>query len=95
MHSSDVIKDLQPIFSDILDLPDLCLTAESNAGNVDGWDSLAHINLIVAIEKRYKIKFALAELRNLNNLGEMADLIVKKISPGGTYDKTGLLSDVS
>lgn len=81
MHSSDIIQDLQPIFSDVLDLPDLRLTAESNASNVEGWDSLAHINLVVAIEKRYKIKFALAELRNLHNLGEMADLIVKKRGP--------------
>jgi acyl carrier protein len=78
MHSSDIIQDLQIIFSDVLDLPDLRLSAESNASNVEGWDSLAHINLVVAIEKRYKIKFALAELRNLNNVGEMADLIVKK-----------------
>jgi acyl carrier protein len=76
--SNDIIQDLQIIFSDVLDLPDLCLTAESNAHNVEGWDSLAHVNLVVAIEKRYKIKFALAELRNLNNVGEMADLIVKK-----------------
>jgi acyl carrier protein len=83
MHSSDIIQDLQIIFSDVLDLPDLCLTAESNASNVEGWDSLTHINLVVAIEKRYKIKFALAELRNLNNVGEMADLIVKKrLLPG-------------
>jgi acyl carrier protein len=83
MRSSDIIRDLQIIFSDILDLPDLCLTAESNASNVEGWDSFAHINLVVAIEKRYKIKFALAELRNLNNVGEMADLIVEKtLLPG-------------
>jgi acyl carrier protein len=80
MLSSDVIRDLQVIFSDVLDLPDLCLTAESNASSVEGWDSLAHINLVVAVEKRYNIKFALAELRNLKNVGEMADLIVKKTS---------------
>ena len=80
MHSSDIIQDLQPIFSDVLDLPDLCLTAESNASNVEGWDSLAHISLVVASQKRYNIKFALAELRNIKNVGEMADLIVKKTS---------------
>jgi acyl carrier protein len=80
MRSSDIIQELQIIFSDVLDLPDLCLIAESNASNVEGWDSLAHINLVVAIEKRYNIKFALAELRSLNNVGEMADLIVKKTS---------------
>lgn len=85
MHSSeDIIQDLQVIFSDVLDLPDLCLTAESNAHTVEGWDSLAHINLVVGIEKRYNIKFALAELRNLKNVGEMADLIIKKKSSFGT-----------
>jgi acyl carrier protein len=84
MPSSEIIQDLQTIFSDVLDLPDLRLTAESNAHNVEGWDSLAHVNLVVAIEKRYKIKFALAELRSLNNVGEMADLIVKKTSSPGT-----------
>jgi acyl carrier protein len=83
MHNSDIIRDLQIIFSDVLDLSDLRLTAESNASNVEGWDSLAHINLVVAIEKRYNIKFALAELRSLNNVGEMADLIVKKTSLQG------------
>lgn len=83
MHSSDIIQDLQPIFSDVLDLPDLRLTAESNASNVEGWDSLAHISLVVAIEKRYKIKFALAELGTLKNVGEMADLIIKKTSALG------------
>jgi len=83
MHSSDIIQDLQPIFSDVLDLPDLYLTAESSAQNVEGWDSLAHVTLVVAIEKRYNIKFALAELRNLKNVGEMADLIIKKTSSLG------------
>jgi acyl carrier protein len=47
---------------------------------VEGWDSIAHVNLVVAIERRYNFKFALAELRSLNNVGEMADLIVKKTS---------------
>jgi acyl carrier protein len=79
-NSDDIIQDLQIIFSDVLDLPDLCLTAESSAKNVEGWDSLAHVTLVVAIEKRYNIKFALAELRNLKNVGEMADLIIKKTS---------------
>src|ERR1700677_1454069 len=89
MHNSDIIRDLQIIFYDVLDLCDLRLTDESNASNVEGWDSLAHINLVVAIEKRYNIKFALAELRSLNNVGEMADLIVKKTSLQGAKGRNG------
>jgi acyl carrier protein len=78
MNSASIIQDLTPIFADILDQPDLQLNPDSNASNVEGWDSLAHINLVVAIEKRYHIKFALGELQDLKNVGEMAALIQTK-----------------
>lgn len=79
MDSAAIIRDIQPIFRDVLDIPDLQLTRQSNASNVEGWDSLAHVNLVMAIEKRYKIKMALGELQDLKNVGEMADLIQKKL----------------
>jgi len=80
MDNPAIIKELTPIFADILDQPNLQLDPQSNASNVDGWDSLAHIDLVMAIEKRYRIKFALGELQDLKNLGEMAALIQKKTS---------------
>jgi acyl carrier protein len=80
MDSATIIREIQPIFRDVLDIPDLQLTRQSNASNVEGWDSLAHVNLVMAIEKRYKIKIALGELQDLKNVGEMADLIQKKIA---------------
>ena len=79
MDKHSIIAELTPIFRDILDLTDLNLTPESSALNVEGWDSLAHVNLVVAIEKNYKLKFALGELQGLKNVGEMADLILKKL----------------
>ena len=79
MDSAAIIKDIQPIFRDVLDLPDLELTPQSNASNVEGWDSLAHVNLVMGIEKRYKIKIALGELQDLKNVGEMANLIQRKL----------------
>ena len=79
MDNTAIITDIQPIFRDVLDLPDLQLTRQSNASNVEGWDSLAHVNLVMGIEKRYKIKIALGELQDLKNVGEMADLIRKKL----------------
>jgi acyl carrier protein len=78
MSRDTVIQELTPIFQDVLDQPDLELASDSNASSVEGWDSLAHVNLVVAIEKRYRIKFALGELQGLKNVGEMADLIEKK-----------------
>ncbi len=79
MNNTQIIAELQPIFADILDLPDLHLTAATTAPEVEGWDSLAHINIVVAIEKHYKLKFALGELQDLKNVGDMATLIIRKL----------------
>jgi acyl carrier protein len=79
MDSHTILEELQSIFREILDQPDLILTRQSNANNVEDWDSLAHINLVTAIEKRYKIKFALAELQDLKDVGDMLDLIEVKL----------------
>ncbi len=76
----DILEQLQPIFQDILDQPELVVTRESNAQNVEDWDSLAHINLVTAIEKHFKIKFAFQELQGLKNVGEMVDLIRTKLA---------------
>jgi len=75
-----ILKELESIFRDILDQPDLVLTPQSNANNVEDWDSLAHINLVTAIEKHYKIKFALGELQELKNVGDMIALIEVKLA---------------
>ena len=80
MDENTILQELTPLFRDVLDLPDLVLVADSNAHNVEGWDSLAHVNLVVGIEKQYKIKFALGELQGLKNVGEMASLIGKKLN---------------
>ena len=79
MDSAAIIQDIEPVFQDVLDQPDLRLTRDSNASNVEGWDSLAHVNLVMGIEKRYKIKIGLGELQDLKNVGEMADLIARKL----------------
>jgi acyl carrier protein len=75
----DILAELNPIFQDILDQPDLVIARESNANTVEGWDSLAHVNLVTAIQQHYKIKFALGELQELKNVGEMIDLIAVKL----------------
>jgi acyl carrier protein len=75
---AEVIQAIQPLFRDVLDQPNLLLTAESNASNVDDWDSLAHINIVMAIERHYKVKFALGELQGLKDVGDMAELIIRK-----------------
>lgn len=80
MTSEAILADLQEVFRDILDQPDLVLTRESNANTVEDWDSFAHINLVMSIEQRFKIKFALGELQVLKNVGDMIDLIEGKLA---------------
>jgi len=79
MTSDQILERLQPIFQDVLDQPKLRITTGSNGHNVDGWDSLAHINLVSAIEQEFKIRFALGELQDLKNVGDMIELMQAKL----------------
>lgn len=69
------LDTLIQIFRDVLDDDELVLKRELTAKDVDGWDSLTHIRLLVTIERMFKIKFTLPEVRELKNIGELADLI--------------------
>ncbi len=73
-----ILEQLQPIFRNILDQPDLVLTPASNASTVEDWDSLAHVNIVTAVERHFKIRFALGELQELKNVGDMVEMIKKK-----------------
>jgi len=75
-----ILEQLQPIFRDVFDDPRLSIVRESNAQTVEGWDSLAHINLVSAVEQEFAVRFALGELETLKNVGEMVDLIQTKLS---------------
>ena len=77
---SDILAQLQPIFRDVLDDPALQITRESSAATVANWDSLAHINLVSAIEQDFRIRFSLNELAGLKNVGDMIDLMEQKLA---------------
>jgi acyl carrier protein len=78
--TDEILKTLQPIFRDVLDDPELTITPETTAADVSGWDSLSHLSLVAAIEKHYRVKFALGELQKLRNVEDMIQLIVRKTS---------------
>jgi acyl carrier protein len=75
--------DLQDLFRNVFGDDSLELTPQTTAADVDGWDSLNHLNLIVAIEKRFGIKFATAEISRMKNDGEnvgsLTDLVRSKL----------------
>jgi acyl carrier protein len=83
MQQSDIYDQLTVIFRDTLDDDTLVLTPNLTAAEVPEWDSFNHINLIVAIESRFKIKFQTAELEELHTVGHLADLIAKKLAAQG------------
>tara|TARA_B100000674_G_C37243174_1_gene646653 strand:+ start:159 stop:401 length:243 start_codon:yes stop_codon:yes gene_type:complete len=79
MTQRDIFIEVQQIFRDIFDDQELIIDNNTNSDSVDNWDSLNHINLVVAIERKFEIKFKLGELQNLKNVGEMINLLKEKI----------------
>jgi acyl carrier protein len=74
------LDTLTPIFREVFDDETVELTRSTTADDIEAWDSLTHMNLVIALELGFKIKFALGELQILKNVGEMLDLINKKMA---------------
>jgi len=77
--NQEIIAKITPIFRNALETPDLVLTREMDANQVENWDSLNHISLIIAIEEAFSIEFDTEELIGLATVGEMIDLIETKL----------------
>jgi len=73
------LNELEPIFRKVFDDDSILLQRETTSDDIEEWDSLTHMNLVVALELSFKIKFALGELQKLRNVGEMLDLINRKL----------------
>jgi acyl carrier protein len=81
LNEETVLEQLQPIFQEALNSPTLLVTRSSSATNTANWDSLAHIELIEMVEYHFKVKFALGELHQLREVGDLVDMILKKKAP--------------
>ena len=79
LTTEQIYAQLTEIFKDLFDDESIVLTAETTAKDVPGWDSFNHINLMVAVEARFKIKFKTAEIESLHNVGHLVDVIASKI----------------
>jgi acyl carrier protein len=73
-------EQVQDVFRDVFDDPDLVVNDGMTADDVDGWDSLAHINLIIAIQKRFSVRFATAEISRLKENGANVRSLLELLS---------------
>lgn len=78
MEKNEIMAEVQEIFRDVLDNEEIVLANETVADDIEEWDSLTHIQLIVAIEKHFKVKFTSKEILSWKNVGEMIDSIASK-----------------
>jgi acyl carrier protein len=75
MDEPQIYARLTEIFQDVFDEDSIKVTPELSAKDVDGWDSLTHIRLILTVEKAFKIKFSTSEIGKLENVGDLVKLI--------------------
>jgi acyl carrier protein len=76
---SAVLERMQAVFRDVFDDDNLALRSDLTAADVENWDSLTHINLIVGIEREFKVRFTTAEVVSLKNAGDLEALVQRKL----------------
>ena len=79
MTRENVYEKLNGVFRDVFDDEDITVNDATTADDIEDWDSLEHINLVVAVEKCFGIKFTMGEVTGMKNVGEMADIILGRI----------------
>jgi acyl carrier protein len=83
MTDPELYAGMNEIFRQVLDDDTITLTSSMTAEDVEGWDSMNHIFIVVEIEKRFGIKFQAAEMEELKNVGELAALVREKVGAAG------------
>jgi len=79
MNREEILSEMQVTFRDVLDEEELVLTEELSADDVDGWDSLTHVQLQVALEKQFGIKFTAKESLMWENVGDIVTTIMNRL----------------
>ena len=79
MERNEILKRVEEIFREELEQEDLVLTDETTADDVDGWDSLSHVQLVAAMEEAFGIEFKSREILSWDKVGDLIDRIEKKV----------------
>ena len=78
MTREEVYEELNGVFQDVFDDESIVVNDETTANDIEDWDSLEHINLIVSVEKKFGVKFNIGEVHSMQKVGAMVTLILAK-----------------
>jgi acyl carrier protein len=79
METRQIYVKLEPVFEEVFG-EQISLAPEMSADDVEGWDSLTHVQLLISIEKAFGVRFSSSEISNLPNVGALAELILKHVT---------------
>ncbi|GAB4185750.1 MAG: acyl carrier protein [Phycisphaeraceae bacterium] len=75
---SQTLTELNEVFQEVFDDDEITVERQTSAKDIEEWDSLMHVNLVLAVEKRFGVRFTSTEVASLQNVGELCDLIDRK-----------------
>ncbi|MCH3999087.1 MAG: acyl carrier protein [Lachnospiraceae bacterium] len=79
MSREEIYEKLNDVFRDVFDDDSITVNDATTSADIDGWDSLEHINLISAVEQEFGIHFGMGQIVSMKNVGEMVDIIASKV----------------
>lgn len=80
MTKEQVLEKIQNVFRNIFDQENLVIGMNTTANDVEGWDSLNHVNLISSVEEEFGVEFTLSEMGGLKNVGDLVDLVFEIVN---------------
>ena len=75
---SSTLARLNEVFRDVFEDDELCVSGQTTAADVEGWDSLMHVTLVINVEKAFGVRFSSSEIAGLRNVGELVTLVERK-----------------
>jgi acyl carrier protein len=80
MTHAEILDKISGIVGEVVGIDDLKVSASSTAADVDGWDSLTHVQIMVAVERAFGVRFRTGEMASLANVGELVDRVMARLT---------------
>ena len=80
MTENAILEKLQSVFRDVFEDDELSINRQSSADDVDGWDSLMHVSLMINVEREFGVKFSTTQVASLKDVGELVDLLESRLA---------------